>query len=248
MGNRQQRDAWKELEGTIDIGEFSDDLFDEIHEEEIETIIKMPTDFSTLTRKNLPRTATFPLRYLKKRGVDEEDLLYWKIGYCNEGEYRNRIIIPSFNNEGELNYFIARTYTNDWPAYKNPPVKKDLVFNELWIDWNKPVVLVEGIFDAIKAGANSIPLLGSSLTERSKIFQSLIKHDAAVYLALDNDATKKEAWIAKKLIEYDVELYKVDVNGYNDVGEMSKEEFLERKSKAPLIGFDFYLNYHTSTL
>lgn len=224
LGTRQQRSDWQELDGDIDIGDFSANLFAS-KPEQPETTTTLPKEFVSLANKSLPRSAIFPLKYLKKRGITKEDILYWKIGYCPQGDYIGRIIIPSFNMDGKINFFVARTYTNQWPKYKNPPTHRDIVFNEMWIEWNKPIILVEGAFDAIKSGANSIPLLGSSLREDSKLFQAIVQNSPPVYLALDSDARDKAAYIARRLMEYGVELYKIDLKEYNDVGEMTKEEF-----------------------
>ena len=73
----------------------------------------------------------------------------------------------------------------------NPSLSRDIIFNELYIDWDLDVVLVEGVFDAIKTGPNAIPLLGSTLREDSKLLQAIVKNDAAIFLALDPDAEKK---------------------------------------------------------
>ena len=89
------------------------------------------------------------MKYLHSRGVTKADILRWKIGFCFDGEYRNRIIIPSFDEDGDCSYFIARSYTGDSYKYKNPRASKDIVFNDLFIDWNKDLVLVEGVFDAL---------------------------------------------------------------------------------------------------
>jgi hypothetical protein len=43
------------------------------------------------------------------------------------------------------------------------------------------------------------------------------------------------------LLRYDIELYKVDVTGYEDVGSMPKDIFIERKQNASLIDRDNYL-------
>ena len=40
---------------------------------------------------------------------------------------------------------------------------------------------------------------------------------------------------------YDIELYKIDVSGYEDVGSMSRDIFEERKNNAVLIDRDNYL-------
>jgi hypothetical protein len=120
-------------------------------------------------------------------------------------------------------------------------VSKDICFNELYVDWDSDLVITEGIFDAIKAGPNSIPLLGSTVRENSKLFQKIIKHDTAIYLALDADAAKKEARIINQFLKYGVELYKVDTTGFEDVGEMTCEEFTRRKEKATFITPSDYL-------
>jgi hypothetical protein len=115
----------------------------------------------------------------------------------------------------------------------NPKAAKSkIIFNELYIDWDEDVVLTEGIFDAIVAGKNSIPILGSSLKETSKLFKSIIINDTPVYVALDKDAEKKASILIDNLVKYGIEVYKVDISPYNDVGEMSREEFLIRKQSA----------------
>ena len=51
----------------------------------------------------------------------------------------------------------------------NPPTAKSkIIFNELYIDWNEDLTLTEGVFDAIIAGQNSVPILGSSLKQQVK--------------------------------------------------------------------------------
>ena len=111
----------------------------------------------------------------------------------------------------------------------------------MFIDWASEIVLVEGVFDAIKAGRNAIPLLGSTLREESKLFQKIVKNDTPVYLALDPDAEQKSLEIIRKLLTYDVELYKIEISPYADVGEMTKEQFIDRKKKAKKMNFDEYM-------
>lgn len=122
--------------------------------------------------------------------------------------------------------FLLLAYDENWRKYMNPKAAKSkIIFNELYIDWDEDVVLTEGIFDAIVAGKNSIPILGSSLKETSKLFKSIIINDTPVYVALDKDAEKKASILIDNLVKYGIEVYKVDISPYNDVGEMSREEF-----------------------
>ena len=90
--------------------------------------------------------------------------------------------------------------------YLNPPVGRDIIFNELNIDWDEPVILVEGVFDAIVAGYNAIPILGSTLREESKLFQAIVIHDTPIYLALDEDAKKKQGYIIQLCRKYNVDM------------------------------------------
>jgi DNA primase len=230
-GSYKQKQEWGRYDDKIDLSSisFADTLFGE--READQTSISLPKEFVTLTGKHNP-VSSIPLRYLYERGINKEDILKWKIGYCPDGEYTGRVVIPSFNIEGKINYFVARSYRDDWMKYKNPPAhKNEIIFNQLYIDWSTDLVLTEGVFDAIIAG-NAVPLLGSTLPETSKLFQEIAKHDTAIYVALDPDAEKKAKHLIKDMIQYGIETYKVDVRGFQDVGSMTKAEFQERKAAA----------------
>ena len=116
--------------------------------------------------------------------------------------------------------------------YLNPSISKNVIFNELFVDWNEPVILVEGLFDAITAGQNAIPILGSTLREESKLFQAIVLNDSPVYLALDEDAQKKSDFMIKTLFRYDVDIKVIDTTNVEDVGSMSKEQFNKRFASA----------------
>ena len=243
FGTYQQRQKWLDLDGRLDLSEF-DKMFMQLNDEEVEQTTDLPSDLISLNNKKLPRHSKRPLEYLQSRGLTKKDILYWKIGYCNEGQYSGRIIVPSFNNKGDCNYFISRSYVGHKRKYLNPPLDKDIVFNELYIDWDEPIVLVEGVFDAIVAGQNAIPILGSTLREESKLFQAIVIHDSPVYLALDEDAEKKRNYIVKLFNRYDVDVKIIDTSNCEDVGSMSKKEFISRKSTAeePDVGEMFILD------
>ena len=116
-------------------------------------------------------------------------------------------------------------------------LQKDIEALVPWeVYFTEDLIIVEGAFDAIKAGSNAIPLLGSQLSERSVLFQKIVKHGPKVYLALDPDAEKKSTNLIKKLLTYGITLCKVEIMPYSDVGEMSREEFLTRKSQAKPVG------------
>jgi|TARA_A100001515_G_scaffold123058_3_gene106750 DNA primase len=237
FGTYDQRQKWLQLDGRLDLSEF-DKFFSEINDEVVEQTVSIPDEFVSLCNKKLPMSSIKAIEYLKSRGLSKEDILKWKIGYCTGGKYGGRIIIPSFNWDGSANYFIARSFVNNNRRYLNPPVGRDIVFNELYVDWDEDVVLVEGVFDAITVGSNAIPILGSTLRENSRLFQQIVLNDTPVYLALDHDAEKKRNWIIKSFLRYDIELYIIDTSGYEDIGSMSREEFLIRKEAARVADLD----------
>lgn len=239
FGNYNQRQKFLELQGRLDLTEF-DNLFKELNNEEEEQTVDLPKEFISLCNKRLPISSQRPLAYLKSRGISKRDIQLWKIGYCNEGRYGGRIIIPSFNNNGDCNYFIARSYVGHNRKYLNPPCGRDIIFNELMIDWDEPVVLVEGVFDAIVAGENSIPILGSTLRKESKLFQALAINDAQVYMALDNDAQKKSNYMIQSMLKYDMEVFKINTSLIEDVGSITTQHFEELKKAAELIDSDFF--------
>lgn len=246
-GSFTQQEAWSELAEDFTLGAF-DNLFGVEEEIEEKQVIELPEAFRSLATTNGSVGALPAKRYLKSRGITQEDILKWKIGYCSYGEYEGRIIIPSFNEDGDVNYFIARTYDSNWKKYMNPPSSRTkIIFNELYLDWSSDLSIVEGAFDAIIAG-NGVPILGSTLSERHKLFNKIVENDTPVYIALDPDVEIKALKLIKKLIEYDVEVYKVDIKGYDDVGSMTKEEYQKRKSEATLMNSSTFLDYAVATI
>ena len=239
FGNYKQRQQYLELIGRLDLSEF-DKIFNEINDVEERQVIDLPDEFISLCNKYLPLSSKRPLDYLLSRGIEKSDILKWKIGYCDKGKYGGRVIIPSFNSDGDINYFIARSYVGHTRRYLNPPCGRDIVFNELSIDWDEPLILVEGVFDAIVAGDNSVPILGSTLRTQSLLFQAIAAHDTPVYLALDPDAEKKARWIVKSMLQYDVEVLKVPIDDYEDIGSMNPESFQAKMKMAFPISSDIY--------
>ena len=231
---------WNQASGMVDLSKY-DNLFDGSEDDTITEKVFLPKSFKSLTgqESSLNRRA---LKYLKSRGIEKKDILYWKMGFCDFGEYAGRIIIPSFNDSGDVNYFIARSYTGNKYKYKNPKISKDVIFNDLNINWNDDIILVEGVFDAIKCN-NAIPVLGSTLTESSKLFQKICKKKPRVFICFDSDALEKQYQVSKKLMKYGVDVYKINIDGFLDMGEMSKEEVENRKVKADFVSELDYLKY-----
>ena len=76
--------------------------------------LELPKEFISLSNpvedKIAQIEAKHALKFLKKRNITQNDIIKYNIGFCKEGKYEFRVIIPSYDAEGKLNYFIARDY------------------------------------------------------------------------------------------------------------------------------------------
>ena len=241
-GSRSDLQNWLEASG-IDLSEQSFDIESMFLEEEDIQLepLKLPEEYIPISvYKN--KRAKKGYKYLKSRGLSDHDITKWKIGFCEKGEYKDRVIIPSFDSDGNLNYFVSRATYETFVRYKNPKTSKDIIFNELMIDWSKSVVLVEGVFDSFKM-ENSIPILGSSFTNQQKLLNKIIATGVSVYIALDADAYEKSLKIYKTLSKYGVKTKIVVLSGNKDIGDMTKDKVEELYNTATDINSDNYLLY-----
>lgn len=214
--------------------------------------VKLPADFTLLaqhleTFEDAPWYIREAIRYLvEDRNVTYQDFWYFGFGVSQQDEYRNRVIIPSFNEEGTLNYLTARTWKERVnPKYFNPDNNvKNVVFCEHHIDWSQPLILVEGPFDLVKSPENTTALLGSALEKDYVLFQKIVHHKTPVILCLDPDALKKTYSIAQMLFSYEVPVSIIHLpKGYKDVGMMTKEEVAELIPTAKPYRFTDSLNF-----
>ncbi len=189
--------------------------------------VSLPKEYKPLYIKSDDVIYRNAMHYLRKRGMGPKEILRYSIGYCADGIYSNRVIIPSYDEDGKLNYFIARDiFPNSRFKYKNPPMSKDTVVFELFINWNEPIVLVEGSFDAIAVRKNVIPLLGK-FPSKSLVKKLVTKKVKKVYVALDTDAKKDSAKLVQFLMDHGIESYLLSMKE-KDPSELGFEEFWNR--------------------
>ena len=159
------------------------------------------------------------LRFLRKRGITSEDIKRYNLGYCSEGVYQNRIIIPSYDSIGKLNYFVGRDFYASTLKYKNPPIPKDVIGFDLYVNWSLPIILVEGVFDAMSVKNNSIPLFGKSILPKlyGKIVEKKVKD---IFIILDSDAFNDAIQMTEKFVNegINVNFVKLDGKDPNDLG------------------------------
>lgn len=185
--------------------------------------ITLPKEYKPLISNN-DLIARHAKAYLKSRNIREDDIIKYNIGYCESGRYSKMIIIPSYDANGNLNYFTGRSFEKEpYIKYRNPEASRDIIPFELFINFDLPLVLCEGPFDAIAIKRNAIPLLGKNIQDSlmKKIVQSTVEK---IYIALDTDAMKQAHKFAEYFINQGKEVYLVELKG-KDPSEMGFKNF-----------------------
>jgi len=111
------------------------------------------------------------LEYLKSRDIDPSGLFV-----CTRGRYRNRILIPYYDREGNLFYYNGRYIGNQEGSlrYLGPPKelgigKGDVIFVPEWPTAGEKIYITEGEFDALalrRAGFKSAALGGKNMSPK----------------------------------------------------------------------------------
>lgn len=175
------------------------DYVSEKQDTETKVYIGLPKEFESLLvePKGFNPEYKQAIAYLSRRGINIKHIAKYNIGYCLTGLYAKRIIVPSYDSDGRLNYFISRSYYEDTKMkYKNPPISKNVICFDSQINWKLPIVLCEGVFDSISIRRNAIPLLGKFPSKKlvEKIFTESVKE---IYMALDMDALEDAIKVAE---------------------------------------------------
>ena len=207
--------------------------------------LKLPKEYINLATNNNSILRKHAINYLKQRNITLKDIIKYDIGYCEDGLYANMIIIPTYDNDGKLNYFVARTFKNDeYIKYKNPQASRDIIPNEHFINWDIPIILCEGIFDAIAIKRNAIPLLGKNI--QSNLMKKLVTSKMKkIYIALDQDAIKQALRFCEILLAEGKEVYFVDMQD-KDPSEMGFTNFTKLIQKTIPLTYSSLLEYKLS--
>jgi DNA primase len=196
--------------------------YDNEHGVSTETLC-LPKEYSNILGNN-DIIAKHAYSYLKRRGLTDNDIIKYNIGYCESGLYAKMVIIPSYDINGNLNYFTARSFEKDpYIKYRNPSWSRDIIPFEFFINWNLPIILCEGPFDAISIKRNAIPLLGKNIQKSlmKKIVSSTVEK---IYLALDTDAMARALEFAEEFLNVGKKVYLVELKD-KDPSEMGFIDF-----------------------
>ena len=215
--------------------------FYKVKEEDKKNIVKLPDDFKPLWNGNDGIVKRHALTYLYKRGITDEDIIKYNIGYCDSGLYSNRIIVPSYDSNGRLNFFVGRDFYSSKMKYKNSPTSKDIIGFEIFINWAEPIILCEGVFDAMAFKRNAIPLFGKTVPKslQKKIIEFGVK---TLYLALDNDAMSDTIKITDMFLSEGIDV-KIMVLKDKDPSELGFEKLLKSIQTTSTTKFSDLMKY-----
>ena len=206
-------------------------------EEQVE--LRLPNEFQSLLK--VPKGKINPLYrkvldYAKSRNLSKEDIRKYNIGYCDSGHYANRIIIPSYDSDNRLNYFIARSvFIEEKFKYKNPPVSKNVIMFENQINWDEPITLVEGVFDAMAVKRNVIPLLGKFIPK--KLNENIYKKGvSSINILLDEDAQDQALYYTMQFQNQGIKTKNI-VPSEKDASDMGFTEVNNKLKESKKTGF-----------
>ena len=200
------------------------------------SIVELPKEYQPLySASTTSVVANLVRKYLYDRGLTDNDFIKYSIGYCTTGEYGGRVILPSYTESNRLNYFVGRSYDGNFFKYKNPEVSKDIIFYENLINWNAPIILCEGVFDAMAIKRNAIPLLGKSVS--TELYKKIITSRLTdIYIALDEDAQDAALKIAEKFIAAGFKVYLIELKG-KDPSQLGFKNFTKLVQNAAELDF-----------
>ena len=164
------------------------------------------------------------LHYLNQRGITSQDVVKYDLHYCEQGDLKNMVVIPSYDDKGFLNYYVGRSFDkNAYIKHKLASSTKDIIGFEMYINWDLPIILCEGAFDAMTIKRNAIPLFGKKISNNlmKKIIESKVEK---IYLALDDDALKDAFKHAETFLSYGKKVYLIEMKG-KDPNELGFNAF-----------------------
>ena len=175
------------------------------------------------------------LNFLYKRGLDMSDILRYNLHYCLNGVYQNRIIIPSYDSDGILNYFVGRDFYKSTMKYKNPPIPKDIIGFDLYVDWGEPIILCEGVFDAMAIKNNTIPLFGKTILPKleKKIVEKRVKN---IVIVLDDDAFNDSLKMIEKFQNMGIKVDFVKLQG-KDPSDLGYKKMIHHLNTSTEVNF-----------
>jgi len=224
------RELFKELSDSIGGTYYTSDK-----KQDKQITLNLPKEAKPLWNGGDSLQKQHALNFLYKRGLDMSDILRYNLHYCLNGVYQNRIIIPSYDSNGILNYFVGRDFYKSTMKYKNPPIQKDIIGFDLYVDWGEPIILCEGVFDAMAIKNNTIPLFGKTILPKleKKIVEKRVKN---IVIVLDDDAFNDSLKMIEKFQNMGIKVDFVKLQG-KDPSDLGYKKMIHHLNTSTEVNF-----------
>lgn len=225
-----------------DINDVYGDFQSNDTKKEYKKLTTLPDEYKPLYLNSKSPHYKNAMHYLTKvRGLTLIDIIKYQIGYCDSGPYSGMVIIPSYDCNGFLNYYYGRSYYDTDRKHKNPQTSKDIIGFESYVNWKRPITIVEGAFDAITTKRNAIPLFGKRIMPmlKAKIIQEKVQD---LYLALDPDAYKESVEAIEYFINNGINVHYVQLND-KDPNELGYRGMIDYVENAKVMSFFDVIRY-----
>ena len=201
--------------------------------------LRFPDEFKPLKKASgLPRVFW---AYMRNRGFDDKEIEwlaeYYNLHYALTGQFAYRLIIPIYDEYGELVNWTGRAVSNDMtPRYRAlheseaiAPGKMLLSSHKL-LDGGAKLIICEGPLDAFRVSSVGYSewiygtcLFGTNISpEQAVLIHDLSQRFGETYIALDPDARMR---IAGMLMRSGLRITALPVpDGVKDPGEMSADQ------------------------
>ena len=137
---------------------------------------------------------------VERRGITEDQVLTWDLGYAVEGRLAGRVVVPVYNRHGELASYMARTYCDQTRRYLYPAEEEGADMSTLFGEWVWPeyhpksftCIVTEGAFKSLaveRAVGGSVmeAALGGSPTPPAASTVAKLASFGRVLVFTDND-------------------------------------------------------------
>lgn len=220
----------------IRLNEISPKKFTYVKDDHQPITVKLPEEYSPLwiqRPKNFYYNSS--IKYLEKRGITINDILKYRLGYCEGGMYDGMIVIPNYNKEGRLTYFTNRSFLQgNVRKFINPPINKNVIGFELQLNWDEPITIVESGLDAIAIRNNATPLYGKIISETLKL--AVLENEVkTINICLDPDANKEAIKHCEYFISNGININFVKLPAGNDPSRLGYNETWKFINKAQSI-------------
>jgi len=143
-----------------------------------------------------------PRAYLERRGVSRAIAKSSRIGIAVDGRYASRVIVPCLDLDGSTWLgFSARDWTDKQELryrYPRGMQRAKFLYNQvaLYTETDAPVIIVEGVFDALPYWPNAVACLGKPGELHERL---MAEASRPIAVCLDGDSWEEGFILSEKL-------------------------------------------------